>query len=268
MTQPLTPVNKDGGSGAVAFQYVYDHKGDMHYIMITLNSFFTTLITQKLPFKATDFTPVANLALDPFYLWVNNDSPFKTAGDFITAAQANSLTVAGTGSKQEDEVMFRRIQDLKQTKPFKYVPEAGGGTVAKDLAGTGAVKVDATVNNPSEGLSLFTSTPPKIRPLCAFLPASPADGPFKGLATCKSQGLEIDDYFVMRAIMAPPGLSAGQQAYWVDVFKKVFDSTDWQDFMKQNSLNPDFRSGADFSKFIADYQKLHQDIAQKNGWVQ
>ena len=25
--QPVTPVNKDGGSGAVAFQYVYDHKG-------------------------------------------------------------------------------------------------------------------------------------------------------------------------------------------------------------------------------------------------
>ena len=268
MTQPLTPVNKDGGSGAVAFQYVYDHKGDMHYIMITLNSFFTTLIVQKLQFKATDFTPIANLALDPFYLWVNNDSPFKTAGDFIKAAQDNSLTVAGTGSKQEDEVMFRRIQDLKQTKPFKYVPESGGGTVAKDLAGTGAVKVDATVNNPSEGLSLFTATPPKIRPLCAFLPASPTDGPFKGLATCKSQGLEIDDYFVMRAILAPPGLSAGQQAYWAGVFKKVFDSTDWQDFMKQNALNPDFRSGADFTKFIADYQKLHEDIAKKNGWVQ
>jgi len=267
MTQPLTPVNKDGGSGAVAFQYVYDHKGDMHYIMITLNSFFTTLIVQKLPFKATDFTPIANLALDPFYLWVNNDSPFKTAGDFIAAAQANSLTVAGTGSKQEDEVMFRRIQDLKKTKPFKYVPESGGGTVAKDLAGTGAVKVDASVNNPSEGLSLFTATPPKIRPLCAFLPASPADGPFKGLATCKSQGLEIDDYFVMRAIMGPPGLSQGQHQFWVDVFKKVFDSTEWKDFMTKNALNPDFKSGLEFRQFILQYQQLHEQIATKFKWI-
>src|ERR671933_281815 len=47
--QPVTPVNKEGGAGAVAFQYVFEKKGDMHYIMITLNSFFTTLITQKLP---------------------------------------------------------------------------------------------------------------------------------------------------------------------------------------------------------------------------
>src|SRR6266496_4415771 len=58
--QPVTPVNREGGSGAVAFQYVYDHKGDGSVITITLNSFFTTLIVQKLPYKATDFTPVAN----------------------------------------------------------------------------------------------------------------------------------------------------------------------------------------------------------------
>jgi len=267
MSQPLTPVNKDGGSGAVAFQYVYDHKGDMHYIMITLNSFFTTLIVQKLPYKATDFTPIANLALDPFYLWVNADSPWKNAGDFIAAAQAGPLTVTGTGSKQEDEVLFRRIQDLKQTKPFNYVPASGGGAVATALAGHQGGVV-ATVNNPSEGLGLYTASPPKIKPLCAFLPSSPAEGTFKGLPTCKSQGLDIDDYYVMRAIMGAPGLSAGQQAYWADTFKKVFDSKDWQDFMKKNALNPDFKSGADFHKFIADYQKLHEDIAKKNGWVQ
>src|SRR5438093_11520181 len=86
--QPVQPVNKEGGSGAVAFTYVFEKKGDMHYIMITLNSFFTTIVTQPaLPYKATDFTPVANLALDPFFLWVNEDSPWKNAGDVIKAAQ-------------------------------------------------------------------------------------------------------------------------------------------------------------------------------------
>src|SRR5713226_2445217 len=87
--RPVAPLNKEGGSGAVAFQYVSEKTGDMHYVMITLNSFFTTIITQKLAFKATDFTPVANLALDPFFLWVNDDSPWKTAQDFVTAAKEN-----------------------------------------------------------------------------------------------------------------------------------------------------------------------------------
>ncbi len=266
-SQPVTPVNKDGGSGAVAFQYVYDHKGDSSFIMITLNSFFTTLIVQKLPFKGPDFTPIANLALDPFYLWVNEDSPWKTAGDFITAAKADSLVVAGTGSKQEDEALFDRIQTTAGTKAFKYVPQSGGGAVATALAGHQGGVV-ATVNNPSEGKSLYGGSPRKLRPLCTFEPASPTTGTFAGLATCTSQGLAISDYYIMRAIMAAPGLSAGQQAYWVDVFKKVADSADWKQFVTDNNLNADFRSGAEFQKMVNDYQKLHEDIAKQFNWVQ
>jgi tripartite-type tricarboxylate transporter receptor subunit TctC len=262
--QPVTPLNKEGGSGAVAFQYVFEKTGDMHYVMITLNSFFTTIITQKLSFKATDFTPVANLALDPFYLWVNEDSPWKTAQDFIDAAKKDSLTVAGTGTKQEDEALFRRIEDLMKTKPFTYGPQTSGATVAAALAGHQG-QVVATVNNPSEGLQLYQSK--KLRPLCAFTPASPTTAVYASLPTCKSQGIAIDDYFIMRAIMAPPGLSQAQQAFWVDVFKKVYDSDEWKKFMSDNALDPAFKSGLEFRQFILQYQQLHQDIATKFKWV-
>jgi len=265
--QPVTPVNREGGSGAVAFQYVYDHRGDGSVITITLNSFFTTLIVQKLPYKATDFTPIANLALDPFYLWVNDDSPWKTAQDFIAAAKADSLVVTGTGSKQEDEALFDRIQVTAGLKPFKFVPSASGATVAAAVAGHQGGVV-ASVNNPSEGKGLFTGTPRKMRPICTFEPQSPTSATFKDVPTCTSQGLAISDYFIVRSIMAPPGLSKGQQAFWVDVFKKVYDSDDWKKFMADNELKPDFRSGADFDKLIADYQKLHEDIAKQFNWVQ
>jgi tripartite-type tricarboxylate transporter receptor subunit TctC len=264
--QPVTPLNKDGGSGAVAFQYVYEKTGDMHYVMITLNSFFTTILTQKLAFKATDFTPIANLALDPFFLWVNDDSPWKSAQDFINAAKENSLTVAGTGTRQEDEALFRRIEDTMKTKPFTYLGLKSGAEAAGALAGH-QDKTVATVNNPSEGLALYQGNPKQLRPLCAFTPESPKTGVYTGLATCKSQGIPIDDYFVMRAIMAPPGLSQGQQQFWIDVFKKVYDSQEWKDFMDKNALQPDFKSGLEFRQFILQYQQLHQDIATKFKWV-
>ena len=264
--QPVTPLNKEGGSGAVAFQYVYEKTGDMHYVMITLNSFFTTIITQKLTFKATDFTPVANLALDPFFLWVNDDSPWKTAQDFINAAKENSLTVAGTGAKQEDEALFRRIEDTMKTKPFTYLSQTSGATVAAAVAGHQGGVV-ASVNNPSEGLALFQASPKKLRPLCAFTKGAPTTPAFSALSTCSSQGIPIDDYFVMRAIMAPPGLSQGQQQFWIDVFKKVYDSDEWKKFMADNALQPDFKSGLEFRQFILQYQQLHQDIATKFKWV-
>jgi len=264
--QPVTPLNKEGGSGAVAFQYVYEKTGDMHYVMITLNSFFTTIITQKLTFTATDFTPVANLALDPFFLWVNDDSPWKTAQDFINAAKENSLTVAGTGAKQEDEALFRRIEDTMKTKPFTYLSQTSGATVAAAVAGHQGGVV-ASVNNPSEGLALFQASPKKLRPLCAFTKGAPTTPAFSALSTCSSQGIPIDDYFVMRAIMAPPGLSQGQQQFWIDVFKKVYDSDEWKKFMTDNALDPAFKSGLEFRQFILQYQQLHQDIATKFKWV-
>src|SRR6266481_5600034 len=112
--QPVQPVNKEGGSGAVAFTYVYEKKADMHYIMITLNSFFTTIITQKLPYKATDFTPIANMALDPFFLWVNDDSPWKNAGDFVTAAKAGSIRRKSASSSCFEPVPADRGHDEDQ----------------------------------------------------------------------------------------------------------------------------------------------------------
>src|SRR5437867_5987849 len=265
--QPVQPLNKEGASGAVAFTYIYDHKGDMHYIFVTLNSFFTTIITQKLPYKATDFTPIANMALDPFFLWVNDDSPWKTAQDFVAAAQKDSLTVAGTGSKQEDEALFDRIADTMKTKPFTYVPQTSGATVAAAVAGHQG-GVAASVNHPSEGLTLYQASPKKLRPLCAFTPASPTTPIYSTLPTCSSQGIPIDDYFIMRAVMAPPGLSQAQQAFWIDVFKKVFDSDEWKKFMTDNALQPSFKCGLELRQFILQCQQLHQDIATKFKWVQ
>jgi putative tricarboxylic transport membrane protein len=264
--QPVQPVNREGGAGAVAFTSVFEKKGDMHYIMITLNSFFTTIITQpNLPYKATDFTPIANLALDPFFLWVHEESEWKTAQDFLKAAREREVTVSGTGAKQEDEILFLRIQELGAAKPFRYLPQPGGGQVAAALAGK---QVEATVNNPSEGKAMFEGSPRRLRPVCAFTAERPQAGVLKDLPTCKEQGLDITDYFIMRAVMGPPGLSAAQEKYWADVFKQVYDSQEWKDFMNSNLLDPQFKSGEEFRKFIADYDKLHRDIATKHGWIQ
>lgn len=264
VNQPVVPVNKPGGSGAIAFQYTISKIGDPHYLMVTLNSFFTTILVQNLPFQSSDFTPLAVLAKDPFFLWVNADSTWKTAQDFIDAAKAKSITVAGTGSKQEDEVMFRRIEKLAGTKPFNYIPYDEGSTVAASLAGH-AGGTEVTVNNPSEGLALWQASPPKVRPICAFLP-DPPTGTFQGVPTCKSQGLDITDYFNLRSVVGPPGLNDAQIAYWGEVFKKVNDAKEWKDFVAKNQLVADFRTGADAKKLFDEYTKLHTDIAIQNGW--
>ena len=58
--QPVTPINKPGGSGAEALVYLKGKKGDNHTIMFTLNSFYTTPLRQpKLGVNIETFTPVS-----------------------------------------------------------------------------------------------------------------------------------------------------------------------------------------------------------------
>ena len=88
--RPLIPVNKSGGAGAEGFLHVKEKKGDPHVIIITLSNLFTTPLHTGVPFNWKDLTPLARLALDQFILWVNAETPYKTAKEYIDAVKAQS----------------------------------------------------------------------------------------------------------------------------------------------------------------------------------
>src|SRR5678809_645226 len=88
MKESMVVVNKSGGAGAEGFLDVKEAKGDPHKIVITLSNLFTTPLATGVPFSWKDLTPVAMLALDEFVLWVNADTPYKTAKQYIDAVKA------------------------------------------------------------------------------------------------------------------------------------------------------------------------------------
>src|SRR5882672_9106986 len=88
MKQPMVVVNKGGGAGAEGFLDVKGAKGDPHKIVITLSNLFTTPLATGIPFNWKDLTPVQMMALDQFVLWVNADTPYKTATDYVNAIKA------------------------------------------------------------------------------------------------------------------------------------------------------------------------------------
>src|SRR5258706_15709486 len=87
MKQSMVVVNKSGGAGAEGFLDVKNAKGDPHKIVITLSNLFTTPLATGVPFSWKDLTPVKMMALDQFVLWVNAETPYKTAKDFVEAAK-------------------------------------------------------------------------------------------------------------------------------------------------------------------------------------
>jgi tripartite-type tricarboxylate transporter receptor subunit TctC len=260
ISQPIIPVNIDGGAGAVAMQSVIRQKGNDYVMLITLNAFITTPLFQGLPFTFRNFTPIALLALDNFPLWVHKDGPYKTLNDFLAAAREKSISVCGTGSKQEDEIVFRAIEKLAKTKPFKYVPFKGGGDVAQNLVGK---HCEATVNQVSEAGQFY---PEYLRPLAVFQDKRLDIPGYENVPTGKEAGLDFS-YEMMRAIFAPPGISEEAKKGMVELFRKVSEDPEWVKFAQKTGLRREFITGDHLYRFCEEYEKKHIEIMKSQGWI-
>src|SRR3989442_7309419 len=121
--RPIIVVNKAGGAGAEGFLHVKGKKGDAHTIIITLSNLFTTPLHTGVPFSWHDLTPIARLALDQFILWVNAETPYKTAREYINAVKEKNGTMkmGGTGSAQADQILTIMLEQAQGVQ-FIYVP--------------------------------------------------------------------------------------------------------------------------------------------------
>jgi putative tricarboxylic transport membrane protein len=270
MAQPIIVINKSGGAGAEGFLDVKGDKGNPHKIVITLSNLFTTPLATGVPFNWRDLTPVAMLALDEFVLWVNEESPYKTAKaylDAIKAQPANHFKMGGTGSKQEDQIITVLLEKAAGKK-LTYVPFKGGGDVAVQLVGK---HVDSTVNNPIEAVAHWRAG--ALRPLCVF-DSQPMAYPTKVTSTqswqdippCKTQGLAVE-YLMLRGIFMPPGVTKEQVDFYVDLFKKVRATPDWKKFSEDAAFKDTFMTGKEYVDWVTQADNTHKQLMQEAGFI-
>jgi putative tricarboxylic transport membrane protein len=268
--QPIVVVNKGGGAGAEGFLDVKNDKGNPHKIVITLSNLFTTPLATGVPFNWRDLTPVSMLALDQFVLWVNAESPYKTGKEYFEAIKAgnpNQFRMAGTGSRQEDQIITVML-DKAAGKKMTYVPFKGGGDVAVQLVGG---HVSSTVNNPIEAESHWRAG--KLRPLCVFdkerMPYKEkltATQSWNDIPTCISQGVNIE-YLMLRGIFMAPGVTPEQQKYYVDLMAKIRALPDWKDFMAKGAFNQTALTGQAFFDWLGRNEQLHRVLMKEAGFL-
>ena len=270
MAQPIIVINKSGGAGAEGFLDVKGDKGNPHKIVITLSNLFTTPLATGVPFNWRDLTPVSMLALDEFVLWVNEESPYKTARaylDAIKAQPANHFKMGGTGSKQEDQIITVLLEKAAGKK-LTYVPFKGGGDVAVQLVGK---HIDSTVNNPIEAESHWRAG--KLRPLCVMdkehmpYPAKlTATLSWQDVPTCASAGLPVD-YLMLRGVFMPPGASAEQVAFYVGLFDKLRGLPEWKEFMQKGAYNQTHLTGQPFVDWLGKNEQMHRTLMKEAGFL-
>jgi len=263
--QPIIVVIQNGGGGGQGFLDIKNSTGDAHKIAIVLSNLYSVPLSTNLDFNWRDTTPVALMALDEFVLWVNAQSPYKTAQEYIAAVKASpgNFKMGGAGSKREDEIVTAVIEHATGTK-FTFIPYKGGGEISTQLVGG---HIDSDVNNPIEHIAHWRAG--EVRPLCVF---DTQRMPFKekvtkteswnDIPTCKESGIDAE-YLMLRGILMPKGVTADQREYYVNLLRQVREKPEWKEFVAKGAYKDSFLVGDEFTKFLEQDEHRHKEIMRK-----
>jgi putative tricarboxylic transport membrane protein len=266
--QPIVVVNKGGGSGAEGYVYGKASAGDPYKVIFGTSNAWQQPMVSKVAFNYTDLTPIAAMAQDEFLLWVKQDAPYKTAGDYLKDAASHEFKMGGAQSKDTDEVLTRMIEKVGHVK-MTYIPFKSGAEAAVQLAGG---HIDSHVNNPSESVGQWRGS--TQRPLCVFSPKRLPQGPkvtategWSDIPTCVEQGLAIPQYEQPRTVWLPGKVTPDQAAYYVDLMKKVQATPEWKDYIEKSSQVDTFLTGPAFDTFIKEDAERLKQVAAEQGWL-
>jgi putative tricarboxylic transport membrane protein len=269
MKVPMVVSLKGGASGAEALMYMKTGTGDANRVLIAYSLIYMLPLSAKLPFSWRELTPISVIALDQFVLWNNASQPQKNVKEFIAAAKSASppFKMGGTGSKREDQILTVFIEKLTGAK-FAYLPYTSGGEAATQLVGNHTA---SNVNNPSENLEVWRAN--QVRALCVFdkerieyKTKVTATQSWNDVPTCKEEGLDVQ-YLMLRAMFLPGKVTPDQQAFYVDLFKKVAQTSEYKDYMEKQALKPIFLTGPDMLKFLEEDDKLNAQLMHDAGFV-
>ena len=269
MKLPLVVSLKGGASGAEALMYMKGGAGDANRVLIAYSLIYMLPLSAKLPFNWRELTPISVVALDQFVLWNNAAQPQKDVKEFVAAAKGATppFKMGGTGAKREDQVLTAFIEKHTGAK-FAYLPYGSGGEAATQLVGNHTA---SNVNNPSENLEVWRAG--QVRALCVFdkerieyKAKVTSTQSWNDVPTCKEEGLDVQ-YLMLRAMFLPGKVTPDQQAFYVDLFKKVSQTAEYKDYMEKQALKPIFLTGSDMVKFLEEDDKLNTQLMNEAGFV-
>jgi tripartite-type tricarboxylate transporter receptor subunit TctC len=127
---PIVIVNKPGGAGMIGTEYVLHSKPDGYTLLAGQNSIFVLMpATQSdLPYKTSDFIPIARYANSPNLLLVRKGAPWKTLEELIDYAKKNPGKLAcGSGGIATVTHFMLEMLKLDAGLDIQHVPFKGGG---------------------------------------------------------------------------------------------------------------------------------------------
>jgi putative tricarboxylic transport membrane protein len=248
--------NREGGSGATGWGYLFSQSGEGYGVSTTSGSFITTPLQADTGWQPSDFTPVGLFATDDALLLVKGDSPAQDWDGWVDLAKKERLVVGGIGTVNVDFIVSAMLAEQAGYE-VEYVPFNEEGQLQTSLL-SGAV--DAMISNPGSILGQIESG--DVRALISTaderldaLPDVPTDQElgFEGIPS------------MPRGMILPPDAPAEAQEWWIETMKKVVETPEWAAYIEDNYLTEDIRWGDDFGDFLTETQSQFETILKEQG---
>jgi putative tricarboxylic transport membrane protein len=249
--------NREGGSGATGWGYLFGKNGDPYAISTTSGSFITTPLEAKTGWTYQDFTPVGLLATDNAVFAVDPKSKITSWQQWVDHAKRKGKVAVGGISTVNVDFILHAMLARQAGYEIDYVPFNEEGQLQTSLL-SGAL--DAIISNPAEVLGqlqakkmtalLYTGNKP-----LAALPEVPT------AVSLGYQGLPS----MPRGLILPPKAPEFAQRWWIDTMKKVIATPQWKSYVEKNALTEDVRWGADFTTYLQKTSTDFERILRQHG---
>jgi putative tricarboxylic transport membrane protein len=251
-------VNKPGGGGTVAYNYLNTHPGDAHYLQLASKSLLTNHIAGNGPSYA-DFTPIAFLFGEYISVTVKPDSPLKSGRDIIERLKKDPgaltfgiATSLGNPNHQAIATPLREAGiDIKKLKTVIF-PSGGAASTAMMGGHVDVVPITAAfaaqMARQGQVRVLAVTSPSRLPDVLANVP------------TWREQGHDVI-VSNWRSMVGPRGMSAGQVTYWEQAFQRFVESDEWKKELETNFWASEYMRSAETRKY------LDQDNAQVRSFL-
>jgi putative tricarboxylic transport membrane protein len=242
-TEDIVVTNREGGSGATGWSYLYSNAGDPYQVSTTSGSFITTPLQADLEWDAHSFTPVALLGTDDVVFYVSANSPWETFEDFVEGAQESTPTVGGMGTAQVEFIAPSQVA-AQAGFDIDYVAFDDQGELISAVLSD---SLDIATSNPGALMGHIESG--DLRPL-AFSGPDRLPG-LDDTPTIDELGYEVT-VSMPRGLILAPDVDEAVQQWWIEAIQELVETPEWQDYLRDNLVTENVLYGNDFAQYLED----------------
>ena len=245
--QPVTVVNRTGGSGVVGHAAIASAQPDGYTIGLATVEIGMMHWQGLTDLTSASYTPIGLVNADPAGVQVRADSPYKSVNELLAAIKANpgKFKASGTGQGGIWHLAIAGLLRDQKIDPaaLPWVPSNGAAPGLQDMV-AGGIEV-APVSLP-EARSLIDAG--KVKSL-AIMNDKPS-ALYPNVPTLKAATGSDWTMAAWRGIVAPKGLPAPVRDKLAEAVRKVAASKEYNEFMASRGFGVIYAGPDDFAKFM------------------